>query len=204
MKKRLLALLGAAALLLTACTGSSTKEEDVNKFFEGKDASAYSLGDVNYVASEDLTSADVWTTSKALKEDKTTLAKYEAATVTLFTSLRSQTALSTSVFTKLTSTFAVYNELDKALAEKYGDEIEYLIEDGKVTVSYEGSHTFNSDDDVKFENGAYAFSYNAKYNEVGLLESASLIASYVQKEGENVETFMRTYKSHAELTWTKA
>ena len=106
MKKRLLALLGAAALLLTACTGSSTKEEDVNKLYEGKDASAYSLGEVKYAAKEELTSADVWTTSEALKEDATTLANYEATAEALFASLRTQTALSTSVFTKLTSTFA--------------------------------------------------------------------------------------------------
>ena len=204
MKKKLLALIGASALLLTACTGSSTKEEDVNKLYDGKDASTYSLGEVKYVASEELTSADVWTTSQALKDDAQTLASYEATVAALFASLRSQTALSTSVFTKATSTFAVYNELDKALAEKYGDEVEYLIEKGKVSSSFEGSHTFNSDDDVKFENGAYAFSYSAKYNEVGLLESASLTASYVQKDGENAATFMRTYKSYAELTWTKA
>ncbi len=204
MKKKFIALFGVALLALTGCSSSSTSEKDVTDLYKNKDTTAYSLSESKYVAKENLESADVWTTSKSIKKDKALLAEYEAKSESLFASIRTQTALGTGVFTNLTSTFALYNALDKSLAEKYGDEVEYLIKNGKATASFEGSHTFTADDSPRFDNGAYAFSYSASYNEAGLLEKASLILSIVQKEGDKDATFMRTYKASAELTWTKA
>ena len=201
MKKKLFVLLGLAALLFTSCS-SSNKESDVNSLYNGKDTSAYSIDSKNYVAKEDLTSADVWVTSQDLSA--ATVAEYEAVCNTVFASIRGQTALAADAYSNTTSKFSVYNELDKQLAEKYKDEVEYLIENGTATASYEGAHTFNNDDLAKFSNGAYAFSYVAKYNSVGLLTNATLIASFVQKEEAKDATFMRTYKASVSIKWVKA
>ena len=202
MKKKLLLLIGASALILASCGESGTTEADVENMYKNADVSAYSLSQINYVAKEDLTTADVWFTATSL--DSATVSSYEETCTLLFTSIRSQTSLASGAFSKEVSKFSNYNPLDKALAEKYHDTVEYLVEGGKASASYEGAHTFTSEDELKFDHGAYAFSYVGKYNGVGLLESATLIASFVQKEEGKDATFMRTYKSYVNLTWTVA
>ena len=200
MKKRFLGLLIVPALLLTSCTSANT-EDDAKKFFEGSNPSAYKLDSQasSYSAKVEIKTADVWATSEDLSA--ATVAEYQAVVDGIYASLLAQTALATGVFSELTSTFALYNEGDKALAKKYDDEVEYLIEKHDVKTSYEGVHTFVAEDTLKFDNGAFAFSYAATYNANSLLESAMFVASFVQQVKDKNPAFMRTYKAVANLVW---
>lgn len=192
MKKRIIALVGASVMLLSACaTGSSIN--DAKKLYEGKTYSATQISK-EFVATPE---------AELVKEKEDDINSYVLQYVA---DIKSHTVNLYDNLPAVTANLANFNarvDDEAEWAKTYGEEFTYEINDGAVSATLSASKTVTKDEDKEAGFAvAYAFSYNANYNKEGLLKSSRLTIAIVktnEKEKKDVAKYQVT--STLSVSW---
>ena len=193
MKKKIIALLSATALLaLTGCSSGKTKDDASSLFNDYQNSYAsYVVDTVDFQAKEAETGKQY--VSGQQNND------YDLVIAAKFASLRDASLLKYGVLVNsLVANFYANNPLDEALAKQYDETLTYDIDKKILTVTYEGSSSLEG-----IDNAAFAFSYYVKYTKEGLVTKEVLFASFVQQENDEVK-YSRAYRSSLNVTWKNA
>ena len=192
MKKRIIALVGASVMLLSACaTGSSVN--DAKKLYEGK---TYSVTQISkeFVATPE---------AELVKEKEDDINSYVSQYVA---DIKSHTVNLYDNLPTITANLVNFNarvDDEAEWAKTYGEEFTYEINDRAVSVTLSASKTVTKDEDKEAGFAvAYAFSYIANYNKEGLLKSSRLTIAVVktnEKEKKDVAKYQVT--STLSVSW---
>ena len=194
MKKKIIALLGAIALLtLSSCSSEKTLKDAEALFKKYKDNYAQYV-----VKSVEFKQKEAETGKQYVYGDDN--ASFDAIIDAKFEELRNSTVLKYgSLVTSLTHNFFAVNPLDEDLAKDYKETLTYDIDKNILTVTYEGSAELTG-----IENAAFAFSYYIKYSKEGLVVKDVLFASFVQQVKDKDPSYARAYRSSLVASWQKA
>ncbi len=198
MKKRMIALLGACVMLLSACATGSTIN-DAKKVYEGKEYSLL-LVSKTFEANPE---------AELIKEKADDISNYVTKYVTNLLdedNVKRHTVNAYDILPELPAANANFNarvDAEEEWAKSYGEEFTYEISDGMVSATLSASKTVTADEDKNagFSVG-YAFSYAANYDKEGLLSSSKLTICIVKtndKDKSDVAKYQVT--STMSATW---